>query len=245
MSGARHYPRAPITEAIIELRVTPREGLDIAALRQAGNSFRDYPVEGLFEATSQFEIVPGADPRASVEKRQTGYVMVDKQAGRVVQFRLNGFLFSKLAPYGEWATFRGAAHDFWSVYRQEVQPQRIEQLGVRYVNRIDIPKTKVDLREYLRTYPFLADGLPQAVGGYFMQLSISMPELPGQMIINQAGVPPARDGETAILLDIDIFSNQDVPQDDPAIWEFFEELHRRKNDVFEACITDSARKLFD
>ena len=46
------------------------------------------------------------------------------------------------------------------------------------------------------------------------------------------------------MLDIDIFSDQDVPDDEDAIWEFFERLHVRKNEVFESCITDTSRKLF-
>jgi uncharacterized protein (TIGR04255 family) len=46
------------------------------------------------------------------------------------------------------------------------------------------------------------------------------------------------------VLDIDVFRTVDIPQTDPELWDLFEQLRKKKNEVFEACITEEARRLF-
>lgn len=77
-----------------------------------------------------------------------------------------------------------------------------------------------------------------------MQLRIPDAQISGQTVINQTIVPPAREGVVSIVLDIDVFCDQDVSDDEDAIWRFLERLRVRKNEIFESCITDSSRKLF-
>lgn len=63
-------------------------------------------------------------------------------------------------------------------------------------------------------------------------------------LLNQTSVPSAREGAVSIILDVDLFRTADPPQDEDAVWEYFETLHQGKNDIFEACITPSTRELF-
>ncbi|MFN5625028.1 MAG: TIGR04255 family protein, partial [Planctomyces sp.] len=52
-------------------------------------------------------------------------------------------------------------------------------------------------------------------------------------------------GCTSVVLDIDLFQDHALPNDEAELWKCFEALHDRKNEIFEACITDAARELFD
>jgi uncharacterized protein (TIGR04255 family) len=63
------------------------------------------------------------------------------------------------------------------------------------------------------------------------------------LVLNEAMVPPPRDNVASVLLDIDLYRDTDIPTEDEAIWAIFEQLRVRKNEAFEACITDAARKL--
>ena len=78
-----------------------------------------------------------------------------------------------------------------------------------------------------------------------MQLQLPFPQIRGTAIINQTIVPPAREGTVVVVLDIDLFREQEVPQSEELIWEYFEQLHRTQNEIFEACITDETRRLFE
>ena len=113
------------------------------------------------------------------------------------------------------------------------------------MNRLDIPLPLQDFSTYLRTAPQLSADLPQGLSGYFMQLQLPMPEIQGACVINQTIIePPARPETVAVVLDIDVFRTSGVATDETHLWEQLEQLRREKNRVFESCITDEARRLF-
>lgn len=241
----QHYPNAPITEAIIDLRVTCGDGIELALLKQVGDEVQThYPKqEELFEAVGQME-VGRRGGSASVRQTHVGWKFISEDRKQIVQSRLNGYTFSRLAPYDRWEPFRDEAKRLWDVYRRRVTPGTVERVAVRYINRVDIPGPSVDLKDYFRTSPEIAPELPQQLEGYFMQLRLPFPEISGHCLVNQTIVPPPQEGVVSVVLDIDLFRDQDPPTGEPGIWGFFETLHDAKNRVFEACITDAARSLF-
>jgi len=177
MADVLHYPNAPITEAIIDLRVQPREGLTIEALRQVGEGEREkYPTDGpIVEAVGTMEVKPGVSASASAQQRPLGFKFVSEDEKCVWQSRGNGFTFSRLAPYESWEPFSAEARRLWNVYRGAVNPKKVVRLAVRYVNRLDVPGSSVDLDEYFQTAPRISDGLPDNLSGFFMQLRITNP----------------------------------------------------------------------
>jgi uncharacterized protein (TIGR04255 family) len=79
--------------------------------------------------------------------------------------------------------------------------------------------------------------------GFFMQASLWHDDIKCISLLNETLVEPPRSGIVAVILDIDLFRTEDIPQEDADIWRLFETLHERKNEVFEACITDRTREL--
>ena len=247
MDTTRRYANAPITEAIIELRVDPRADLsfdDLQTLRPAMEE--SYPtMTPTHAATGLMEVRPGASASASASHQQTGLKFLTTDEKCICQFRKIGMVFSRLAPYERWEPFRDEARRLWTMYREMTQPRRVTRLAVRYINRIDIPNHSVDLKQYFRTSPEISSDLPQNLTGFFMQLRIPQEDLDGQVLINQTIIPPDREGVISVVFDLDLFRAEDIPEGEEEIWSFFETLHARKNEVFEACITDKTRKLFD
>lgn len=240
-----HYPNAPITEAIIDLRVTPAEGVDCAMLKLNDDGvLPDYPKEEeLFEAVGQMAVGPRGGS-ASVQQSPVGWKFTSADQKQIVQSRVNGFTFSRLAPYDRWESFRTEARRLWDVYRDRLNPQTVVRIAARYINRLDLPGDSVDLKEYFRTSPEIGPELPQQLEGYFMQLRFPYPNVSGHCLINQTIVPPARENVVSVVLDIDLFRSQELMQQEDDIWKCFESLHEGKNAIFEACITDSTRRLF-
>ena len=100
-----------------------------------------------------------------------------------------------------------------------------------------------DLNEYLRTYPEVSLDLPQGLSGLFMQLTIPQADIKSMLQLTEALIEPSRPEVASIVLDVDLFRTEDIPPDEQAVWDFFEVLRDRKNDVFEACITEKTREL--
>lgn len=245
--SSRHYKRAPITEAIIDLRVEPRADLALDELAELhkGEEERYPKKEVTCEALGLMEFRPGVSASASASQVQTGYKFTSTHADYMWQSRRDGFTLSRLAPYESWQPFRDEARRLWASHRERTNPQEVLRLAVRYINRVDIPAPTVDLKEYFRTGPEVSPDLPQQLAGFFLQVRLPMESLHGTALINQTIIPPDREGVISVVLDIDVFRSEAVPAEESAIWDVFERLHACKNEIFEASITSKTRELFD
>ena len=123
--------------------------------------------------------------------------------------------------------------------------QEISRIGVRYVNRIDIPVSGpvLEQEEFLNVYPKLPDILGP-MNAYAVQAVLSIKDIGCKLTLNSAVVPSPILDHASFLFDQDIAREIDPPQSDDAISGLLNEIRIRKNKVFETCITDRARALF-
>lgn len=244
MPSLKHYSRAPITEALIDLRVELPDGVTLATLTDVHSSIKaDYPM--LQELMIfQGQMVAGASVGATASQTQVGYIFSSSDQKQIFQARLDSFTFSQLAPYDRWDTFRNEAQRLWSIYQSVTKPKCVSRLALRYINRLDLPLPFEDLKDYLRTVPEVSPDLPQNLSGYFMQLQIPQEDLRAMLILNQALIPPPSLDVVSVLLDIDINREIELP-DTETVWDVLEQLHTRTDQVFEACITDCTRELIN
>ncbi|MGJ5673714.1 MAG: TIGR04255 family protein [Nostochopsis sp.] len=243
MQAKTRYSRAPITEALIDIQVRLPQEVKLDVLAQVYSSIQtEYPKREEM-LMFQGQIIAGASVGATASQSQIGYKVFSDDQKQILQVRLDGFTFSRLAPYDCWETFRDEAKRLWSIYQSLTHPEAIARLAVRYINRLDIPLPVGDLKDYLRTFPEVSPDLPQGLSGYFMQLQIPQDNLTTMLILNQALVPPPTPEFVSILLDLDLFAERDIPKDEIGLWGTLEQMHEQKNKAFEACITDHTRDL--
>ena len=122
METRRLYSKAPIIEAIIELRVKLPEGVNLTRLEQCGiEESQAYPnKKQTTVAMSQMEL--GESFSTSTSTKQLGFIFKSADEKQVFQARLDGFALSRLAPYEHWKPFRDEARRLWNVYRKVAQP---------------------------------------------------------------------------------------------------------------------------
>ena len=243
MQLSRHYSKAPITEAIIDLRVTLPEGFSTEQLAAIQTHIRNrFPEkEPIHVGSLLFEAGPSIKIEAA--RQQNGFLFRSGDGRRVFQATLSGFTFNRLAPYTSWEEFSSEARNLWDIYKEVCRPSSVNRAAVRYINRLDLPGPLLDFKDYLRTIPEVSPDLPQGLSTFFMQLQIPQEDLNCMLIINEAFTPPTSPELVSVLLDIDLFREQVWQTDDEEIWNFLEQLRHRKNDVFHACITDKTREL--
>jgi len=238
-----HYERAPISEALIDIRIAPSAEVGLDQLAAVGIGEGGYPTRRdafIFQA----HVTGGQHVSASAAQQPIGHLFVSSDERQVFQVRLNGFTFSRLAPYESWSQLRDEARRLWSNYRKVLASATVSRVAVRYINRLDVPFATVELRDYLNTVPEVSPGLPHsALQGYFMQLQIPQPDIEGMLVINETLVPPLQPNEVSVILDIDLFHDEQHAPTEKEIWSRLEQFHSRKNEVFEACITDRTREL--
>lgn len=244
MTPGTPYPHAPITEAVIDIQVAASASMDRLAEAFAGEPGYSLP-EKLFATSAAMTFGPEANTVTTSKTEPIGYLYRSADGLHIYQARTNGFTFSRLAKYTSWGEVSAEARRLWNKYRTAATPTSITRLALRYVNRLDIPLPVHDFSTYLRTAPQLSPDLPQGLSGYFMQLQLPMPDLQGACVINQTIIePPSTPSTVSVVLDIDVFRTSGVATDETQLWEQLEQLRHEKNRVFEACITDDARRLF-
>jgi uncharacterized protein (TIGR04255 family) len=244
MNEFKQYLRAPILEAVLDIRVALQDDISLETLAKVGAEVdKFYPTrQERFQVES--ELTVGAEVAlASTRRSQLGYIFLSIDERQSFQARKDGFTFSRLAPYTGWEAFSSEARKLWGLYRSVVSVDTIERLAVRYINRLDLPFPLGDFKEYLRTVPEVSPDLPQSLSGYFMQLQIPQEEIGGMLVLNQAMLPPSAPNVVSVLLDIDLFRDVDVPNEEEAIWEFYKQLRACKNHIFESCITEKTKEL--
>lgn len=243
MLERRHYSKAPITEALIDLQVNLPSEATLAGLNDLFSSISiEYPNQEA-QLIVQGQVTGGANVSATANQTQIGHVFSTHDRKQIFNARLDGFTFSQLAPYERWEFFRDEAKRLWSIYQDAMKPTAVTRLAVRYINRLDIPLPISDLKNFLRTVPEVSADLPQGLSGYFMQLQLPQEDIGAVVILNQAMIPPPSIEFVSILLDIDVFQDYASPSSDDIFWHHIEKLHSRIDQVFEACITDETREL--
>jgi len=239
-----HYRNAPITEAIIDLRARSSSGATSSALRQlvAAADQEQFP-EAMELMKTTVQVHAGEEPSPSSSHEGVGWILRSADRKRTMQARRDGFAFARHAPYEEWETFSGEARSQWAKYREITTPEAVTRLSLKYVNRFDIPLPIRDFKDFFLTIPEVSPGMPQGLAGFFMQLQIPYPELQSMLVLTQTLVPPPQAGLVSVVLDIEMVCANNVPSDDEAIWKLLNQLRQKKNEIFEACITDAAREL--
>jgi uncharacterized protein (TIGR04255 family) len=242
-----HYSKAPIIEAVVELQVIPKPDVTISdAQRVSEAEASAYPhVENRVSVENTVEMT-GVAITNKVEQRQVGFVRKSSDQKQQFHSTIENFVFSRLAPYDKWASFIKEAERLWIGYRQIMVPSAVKRIGIRYINRIVVPNPRIEIKDYLRTFPELSPDLPQELANYFMQVTVPLRDLGTFVTINSTLDPTATD-HTILILDIDCFVLTDFelafPDFDDKMSSTFDALHTSKNSVFEFCITDATREL--
>ncbi|OHB69969.1 MAG: hypothetical protein A2W23_03540 [Planctomycetes bacterium RBG_16_43_13] len=242
------YPvlkNAPIVEAVLDIRVELPEDVTLATLEPFCNSIKErFP--GKKERVSfkaGFELSQ-VGHKVATSNVPCGYILNSLNNDKVVQARLDGFTFSKLKPYETWGALRSEARELWEHYFQITNPVKVIRIALRYINRIEIPLSMNDFKEYISTTPEIAPKLPQALSHFFMQLCIPKPDIGAEAIITETMGSPTETQRLPLIFDIDVFKITAYVGNKLEMWDEFEKLRAFKNDIFFNSITKKTEEMF-
>jgi uncharacterized protein (TIGR04255 family) len=153
--------------------------------------------------------------------------------------------WSRLAPYQGWDALLERVRRDLHIAHEVTGLRKIVQLGVRYINRIDVPINGPITRyeDYLTinlSLPEIWDG----ISNYGWRFERPYPELSSLAIVQSAIIAPEIPNHAAFLLDIDVIRKQDVPTKVEDVFLLLGKMRDLKNNIFELSITNTARASF-
>jgi len=242
------FPKPPITEAVLDIRVELPQDVDLNTLSLIHNEINAcFPLkEERFSWKGGFQVRKGAAPEIlQPSGGPDGYLFRSPDKNKVVQVRTEGFTFNKLKPYERWSTFSSEAKELWQVFAKIAKPKTITRLALRYVNRIEIPLPINNLKEYVLTLPEISPGLDNTVQSYFMTLEVVSPKIDICGTIIQTFKPIQEVSKILpLIFDIDVYKKIKLEPLDNKVWDVMEELRQFKNKVFLESLTEKAKELF-
>lgn|SRR5690242_10938559 len=243
------YRRPPITEAVIAL--TFREPLSINTQTRIRAK-----LAGIYPGSeSNFQIA------VQVQPNKEGMAATAKATAELVGFKLSSpdqldliiltakdFTTSRVAPYLGWTDLFAKAKANLEVLLRVTRHRNFERVAVRYINRLDIPSRAdegLDPSQYLLNLPSYPGLGSREFSDMNAQVIFELNRPPARARVAVAGIPSPLIDHKSLILDIDVFCFEKLPNRTDDVNELLEQLHVAKNVIFETCITDRARELFD
>ena len=241
------YTKPPIVEAVLHVRyrepMTAGQVRRISALLKSRypNSREEADFQMVAEAGGKKVLIPKA------VQVDTGNRLVSGNDQLVVVTRPSSVLFAHQAPYPGWEAFIGQAHFVFDTLRDKIGVRTVSSVGLRYVNRIDIPSPegRINPTDYLSIGVAVpSTGLVESSRLFQVLSEVDLNHDKLVARIGAATAVPALIGYVALLLDIDIIAQADVPAKAVDFWALVARMRDDKNTIFESCVTDKARALF-
>lgn len=239
------YKKAPILEAVLEFRWSPTKLLDDLRTVLTSSEFDGFEEP---KPRVQIDATVNVDANAfSHQQRQLGFEAALRDGSEIVFLEEQKFVFVQRAPYDRWEHFSQRALALLATVVSALGVSEFSRVGLRFVNRIDIPNHDgpgIITDEYV-TIKFDGPRHDRGIVEEFQMRVVKPTEKDGihyALVLATTASPVP--GNSAILLDIDVFTRRPVPASGEKLILTLDEMRGEKNHIFEECLTDKARSLF-
>ncbi len=234
-----HYRAPPIVEAVIELRFS--DPVSFETIEKKRDKFaRHYPlVENNFDITAQISA-----SQHSIRQEPSGFRLRSKDELEVLSLEKTKLLFAQLAPYPGWQTFESRMQRDFDIFIENIGWRNFSRLGIRFINRLDIPESRVDVSDYLKIFPTMPHFDGSVAAKFALESTINLEDRRYFATLRTGSIESPVPRMISFVLDIDLFRSVELPTRKDHLIGVLTEMREIKNNVFEASITDKARKLF-
>ena len=250
MAIVRPLARAPIVEALIDLRVQVLDGISVDTLEKAlENHVFGYQKKGPI-IRSNFGITINVQDTPVVrqvlgDSKIVGVRLHSADEKYVAQFTIDSFTLSRLEPYESWEALVKETKRVWAIYRQCVQPVRITRTATRFINNLRLPlRAGERFEKYLKGLPSMPPDYPQATSSFLQRFVLSEDKIGATAIVTQALEQFTEDRPQPVILDIDTFRETKFAPDSPEVWAYLDDLRELKNRLFFGAIEEAAVELY-
>ena len=241
---------APIIEAVLDIDCDLPPTLDWSQLQASAHEvFRSrYPkVRQQFVQSHILTAGEDATPVLQFNEGLGAVQFLTEDEKQLVQFRVNGFSFNRLAPYTTLDDYLAEIDSAWLRFRELVEPVMVRKIGLRMINRILLPMQdgRLNYGDYLTNPPCLpSTGLKLGIVGFLDQQMAVDEDTGNQVNIVKTSQLPESD-TLPVILDIDAYYHCQIP---PPEWDSLLpriiSLRNLKNRIFRHTLTPQCLNLF-
>ena len=194
----------------------------------------------------QIAMTVGEPPVFSVKHGLQALQFLQEDEKQLVQVRVQGFSFNRLAPYTRFDDYLPEIERAWTLYVSLVHPVQVRQIRLRYINRILLPmiEGRVDLDHFFTVAPRLPEEDKLTLLGFLNQ-HVAVETATGNQV-NMVLTAQSLEGNRLPIIFDNGVSNSDPcePDDRPHILGNIQALRALKNRIFRKTLTEPCLALF-
>lgn len=253
----QQYPNPPVREVVCEFRYEEDGNWDGASPGMVYAALRDEFPRRLTEDRPASPPPPSPSAQASrllpPGVQQVGLRVIpepslrfwrqDDESGvfSVTPYRL---AVSHFRPYPSWEGFREIILKGAEAYQRILNPTRVNRIGLRYINEVSVGQLPVRLEEFFNFYPFVGPTVGRDLSRFHCLVQMPFEDNRDSLILQMVSTDPSEEQGAEFVLDLDYFlaPPNHLELDETTRW--LERAHTNLQSVFEGCLTESARGLF-
>lgn len=245
MAVSKKYANPPVIEAVCEFRFSAETSWDLAIHGLVYEKVADEFPTREPRIVKEMETTPG--PQGVEQKVVTSerIVLLSPDRSRFVQLGPRLLAINCLKPYPSWSAFKPNIDKAFDAVASKVDIKGLQRIGLRYINRIEIPGQSVDLDEHFDFRPYLGENLPQQMLTFIVGSVLPFHDERDTCKVQLTRAVSDKTDTGAFLLDLDYSLAQPEAVAPTAALEWVDAAHQEVEAVFEGCITDSLRTLFE
>lgn len=254
MSERHRYQNPPIEEALCEFHFRPGQdwNLTIPGKLQTklGDEYTGKPQEQRVVQVG-LESQGGEPPNLRYGEGLGRVLLATKDDKRRIGVGQDILSVHILRPYQYpnaygntgWEEFQPRISQALDAYWSVAEPVGVCRIGIRYINKIVIPREKGNIQDYLKcTFPTVIE-LPEKMNGFASRTEFSYEDEVRLVLSQFTMLSPTNHIELILDLDV-IWKTEGTVARDKAL-EKVDDLRDRERAAFEAVITDQAREIFN
>jgi len=243
----RRYSKPPVIEALCEIYFSDSSWDDTIPGAFYERIKADYPKKQQ-KKIQEAKITMGPNQAvAGVRQLPPWMQFVSDEKCRMIQLAENLLVVNQLHPYPHFEEWEPEIYRSLRIYKELASPREIMRLGLRYINRIVIPKAKVQMEHYFTIYPKLPEGLGDSHGSFVVRVEVPQVKQEHTVLITFGTAPLPEKGQIGQAFMLDLYDIMDIKKDvDDDVLKA--EVRRAHNNIiiaFEDSITDRLRRLFE
>ena len=241
----KQYRTPPIIEAVCEFRFPPTvpwdltiHGLMFAKIEKEFPNKSQHLVQNIeFAQTHE-----GLRQQVSTNE-QSVFSTDDKRI--LIQLGSHILAINCLEPYPTWEKFKPQIQTAFTTLTGIVEVKELESISYRILNRIVIPQSPINLSDYFEFRPFLGEQLPHQPINFVLACSLEFYDGRDICQMQLTNSVPNVMSSVAFILDFNYFLAKPRAISALEALEWVDAAHLKLNEIFEGCITDQLRAVFN
>lgn len=242
---SRAYKNAPLVEAVCEFRLSQDTSWDSTIPGLLYEQLRNEFPNKTARTFQNVQMVASPQGLQQEVRLSEGVMLKSPDGQTIVQIAPHLLAVNSLKPYPGWKRFKPSVERGLHVLREIIPFNNFEAVALRYINRIEIPSHQLDLEQYFEFRPFLGEQLPQSLASFTMGCVVPVHDREDSCSIQFASAVSDLSDQATFLLIFDFFPAKPRTVSATVALDWVERAHSRIDEIFEGCITDSLRKIFD